>query len=73
MSLINTTIKPFKATAYWNGKEINLTEADVLGLWSVVPISMRPALANFWNEAALIFLNSLINHMASLELQISKR
>ena len=27
MSLINTTIKPFKATAYWNGKEINLTEA----------------------------------------------
>ena len=35
MSLINTTIKPFKATAYWNGKEINLTEADVLGKWSV--------------------------------------
>ena len=35
MSLINTTIKPFKATAYWNGKEINLTEADVMGKWSV--------------------------------------
>ncbi|HEX4855977.1 MAG TPA: alkyl hydroperoxide reductase subunit C [Limnobacter sp.] len=35
MSLINTTIKPFKATAYWNGKEIQLTEADVLGKWSV--------------------------------------
>jgi NADH-dependent peroxiredoxin subunit C len=35
MSLINTTIKPFKATAYWNGKEIALTEADVLGKWSV--------------------------------------
>ena len=35
MSLINTTIKPFKATAYHNGKEVNLTEADVIGKWSV--------------------------------------
>ncbi|HEY1057728.1 MAG TPA: alkyl hydroperoxide reductase subunit C [Limnobacter sp.] len=35
MSLINTEIKPFKATAYCNGKEIQLTEADVKGKWSV--------------------------------------
>ena len=35
MSLINTEIKPFKATAYVNGKEMQLTEADVKGKWSV--------------------------------------
>uniref|UniRef100_UPI003510E5C1 redoxin domain-containing protein n=1 Tax=Limnobacter sp. TaxID=2003368 RepID=UPI003510E5C1 len=35
MSLINTEIKPFKATAYCRGKEIQLTEADVKGKWSV--------------------------------------
>ncbi|WP_028453453.1 alkyl hydroperoxide reductase subunit C [Chitinilyticum aquatile] len=36
MSLINTTIKPFKATAYHNGNFVNLTEADFHGKWSVV-------------------------------------
>jgi peroxiredoxin (alkyl hydroperoxide reductase subunit C) len=35
MSLINTTIKPFKATAYHNGKFVDLTEANVKGKWSV--------------------------------------
>ncbi|HEY3700426.1 MAG TPA: alkyl hydroperoxide reductase subunit C, partial [Spongiibacteraceae bacterium] len=36
MSLINTTIKPFKATAYHNGKFVPLSEADLKGKWSVV-------------------------------------
>ena len=35
MSLINTQIKPFKATAYHNGKFVDLTEASVKGKWSV--------------------------------------
>ena len=35
MSLINTEIKPFKATAFHNGKFVDLTEADVKGKWSV--------------------------------------
>ncbi len=35
MSLINTEIKPFKATACHNGKFVDLTEADVKGKWSV--------------------------------------
>ncbi|MDY0308681.1 MAG: alkyl hydroperoxide reductase subunit C [Castellaniella sp.] len=35
MSLINTTIKPFKATAYHNGKFIDVTEQTVAGKWSV--------------------------------------
>ena len=35
MSIINTTVKPFKATAYHNGKFVELTEASLKGKWSV--------------------------------------
>jgi len=34
MSLINTTIKPFKATAYQNGKFFEVTDQSVRGKWS---------------------------------------
>lgn len=36
MSLINTQIKPFKSTAFHNGKFVDLTEASLKGKWSVV-------------------------------------
>jgi len=36
MSLINTQIKPFKATAFHNGKFIDLTEENFKGSWSVL-------------------------------------
>ena len=36
MSLINTPIKPFKASAYKNGKFIDVSDADLHGKWSVV-------------------------------------
>jgi len=36
MSLINTTVKPFQATAYRNGKFVSVTDADLKGKWSVV-------------------------------------
>ena len=36
MSLINTQVKPFKATAYHNGKFVEVTDADLKGKWSVV-------------------------------------
>ncbi len=36
MSLINTEIQPFKATAYHNGKFVDVTEATLKGHWSVV-------------------------------------
>jgi peroxiredoxin (alkyl hydroperoxide reductase subunit C) len=36
MSLINTEVKPFKATAYQNGKFIDVSEATLKGQWSVV-------------------------------------
>ena len=36
MSLINTEIKPFKTTAYQNGKFFEVTEATLKGKWSVV-------------------------------------
>ena len=35
-SLINTKIKPFKATAYHNGKDVTVTDDDLKGKWSVV-------------------------------------
>ncbi|MBU0588824.1 MAG: peroxiredoxin [Gammaproteobacteria bacterium] len=36
MSLINTTIKPFKATAYHNGRFIPVSDESLKGEWSVV-------------------------------------
>ncbi|MYM74600.1 peroxiredoxin [Duganella sp. FT109W] len=36
MSLINTQIKPFNATAYVDGKFIDLTEESLKGKWSVL-------------------------------------
>lgn len=36
MSLINTEVKPFKATAFHNGEFVDVTEADLKGKWSVV-------------------------------------
>lgn len=35
MSLINTAIKPFKATAYHNGKFVPVSNEDLKGKWSV--------------------------------------
>lgn len=36
MSLINTTVKPFSADAFKAGKFITVTEANLMGQWSVV-------------------------------------
>ena len=36
MSLINTEIKPFKATAYHNGEFVPVTKESLMGKWSVV-------------------------------------
>ena len=36
MSLINTTVQPFKAQAFLNGKFIEVTEASLKGKWSVL-------------------------------------
>lgn len=33
--MINTTIKPFNATAFKNGDFVEITEQDVLGKWAV--------------------------------------
>jgi len=35
MSLINTTVKPFKATAYHNGKFVPVSDESIRGKWSV--------------------------------------
>jgi NADH-dependent peroxiredoxin subunit C len=36
MSIINSQIKPFKATAFMNGKFIPVSDADLKGKWSIV-------------------------------------
>lgn len=36
MPIINTEVKPFKATAYHNGKFVPVSEADLKGKWSVL-------------------------------------
>ncbi len=36
MSLINTEVKPFKATAYHNGDFVPVSDADLKGKWSVL-------------------------------------
>jgi peroxiredoxin len=36
MSIINTTVKPFNATAFHNGKFVPVSDADLKGKWSVV-------------------------------------
>jgi peroxiredoxin (alkyl hydroperoxide reductase subunit C) len=36
MSLINTVVKPFKATAFHDGEFVPVTDADLKGKWSVV-------------------------------------
>jgi peroxiredoxin (alkyl hydroperoxide reductase subunit C) len=36
MSLINTEIKPFTATAFRNGEFVEVSEADLQGKWSIV-------------------------------------
>jgi len=36
MSIINTQLKPFKATALLNGKFVPVSEADLKGKWSVI-------------------------------------
>ncbi|MCB2003470.1 MAG: alkyl hydroperoxide reductase subunit C [Burkholderiaceae bacterium] len=36
MSIINTQVQPFKVQAFKNGKFIEVTEADLLGKWSVL-------------------------------------
>ena len=35
MSLISSAIKPFKATAFHNGKFVDVSDADLKGKWSV--------------------------------------
>ncbi|SDO01495.1 alkyl hydroperoxide reductase subunit C [Vreelandella arcis] len=35
MSLINTEVKPFNATAYLNGEFVDVSDADLKGKWSI--------------------------------------
>ena len=61
-NLINTTVKPFKAMAFHNGKFVEVTEQTLLGKWAVV----------FFYPADFTFicpteLEDLANHYAQLQ------
>ena len=61
-SLINTEILPFKATAFHNGKFVDVTEASLKGQWSIV----------FFYPADFTFvcpteLGDLADHFAELQ------
>ena len=36
MSLINTKIQPFSATAFKNGEFVDVTDEDLMGSWSIM-------------------------------------
>ncbi len=44
MSLINTEIKPFKATAYHNGKFVPVTNDTLKGKWTPGAQTLSPSL-----------------------------
>ena len=67
MSLINTEVKAFNATAYQNGEFIELSEQNLKGRWSVV----------FFYPADFTFvcpteLGDLADHYAEFKKLISK-
>ncbi|TCZ60882.1 alkyl hydroperoxide reductase subunit C [Roseicella aquatilis] len=68
MSLINTDVKPFKATAYKNGKFVEVTDADLRGKWSVV--FFYPADFTFVCPTELEDLQNNYGHFQKLGVEI---
>jgi peroxiredoxin (alkyl hydroperoxide reductase subunit C) len=68
MSLINTPVKPFKATAYQNGKFIEVTEQSLKGKWSV--FVFYPADFTFVCPTELEDLASLYDQFKDLGVEI---
>jgi len=62
MSLINTSVKPFKAQAYQNGKFFEVTEQSLMGKWAV--IAFYPADFTFVCPTEL---EDLADHYAELQ------
>ena len=61
-TIINTKVQPFKATAYHNGDFIEVSDADLLGKWSVV--AFYPADFTFVCPTEL---GDLADHYAQLQ------
>ena len=62
LTIINTKVQPFKATAYHNGDFIEVSDADLLGKWSVV--AFYPADFTFVCPTEL---GDLADHYAQLQ------
>jgi peroxiredoxin len=68
MSLINTEIKPFTATAFHNGAFVDVSDADLRGKWSVV--FFYPADFTFVCPTELGDLAELYNDFKDLGVEI---
>jgi len=68
MSLINTQIKPFKATAYHNGEFIEVSDETVAGKWSV--FVFYPADFTFVCPTELEDLAELYDEFKKLDVEI---
>lgn len=68
MSLIGKAVQPFAATAYQNGKFINVSEQDLLGKWSV--FCFYPADFTFVCPTELEDLQNQYAMLQSLEVEV---
>jgi len=68
MSLINTTIKPFKAQAFHNGKFVEVTEATLKGKWSA--FVFYPADFTFVCPSELIAFDHRIDEFKSRGVEV---
>jgi NADH-dependent peroxiredoxin subunit C len=68
MALINTPIKPFKATAFKEGKFVDVTDADVKGKWAI--FFFYPADFTFVCPTELEDLASIYPTLQSLNVEV---
>lgn len=68
MALINTEIKPFKATAFKEGKFVDISEADVKGKWAI--FFFYPADFTFVCPTELEDLADLYDDFKKLDVEI---
>ncbi|HWV13226.1 MAG TPA: redoxin domain-containing protein, partial [Sphingobium sp.] len=68
MALINTSIKPFKATAFKEGKFVDVTDEDVKGKWAI--FSFYPADFTFVCPTELEDLAGIYPTLQSLNVEV---
>lgn len=68
MALINTEVKPFKATAYHNGAFVDVSDEDLRGKWSIV--FFYPADFTFVCPTELADLADIYEDLKSIDVEV---